>query len=180
MSGSVSTAITDAAALFEAYHPRIYRYVLSLMHDPAEAEDVTSEAFLRAYRQRDSLRDAGATMSWLYRIATNICLDRLRQRTRRAPLESAADPEDLDLSDPDAPSLQKVIEQHEMSACVQQYLVDLPDDYRAVILFHDMHGLTGPEILEILGVPAVNSQDSAAPRPAQAESSTPGWLRVLP
>ncbi len=40
-----------------------------------------------------------------------------------------------------------------MSACVQQYLADLPDSYRAVILFHDMHGLTGPEMVEALGVP---------------------------
>ncbi len=53
MSGSVSTAATDAAAFFEAYQPRIYRYVSSLMHDPAEAEDVTMDTFLRAHSQRD-------------------------------------------------------------------------------------------------------------------------------
>jgi RNA polymerase sigma-70 factor (ECF subfamily) len=48
--------------------------------------------------------------------------------------------------------LEQTVERDEMSACVQQYLADLPDDYRAVVFLQDMHGLTGPEIAETLGV----------------------------
>jgi len=62
--------LPDVSALFESYHQRIYRYALSLMHDPAEADDVAQETFLRAYQRLDSLRDSGALMAWLYRIAT--------------------------------------------------------------------------------------------------------------
>jgi RNA polymerase sigma-70 factor (ECF subfamily) len=123
-----------------------------MVRDAAEAEDLTQETFLRAYRSRDSLQDEGAQTAWLYRIATHVCLDRLRQYARRAPRESEADLDEVDVAEPDAPSLQKVIEQDEMSACVQRYLTDLSDSYRAVMLLHDMHELDGPEIARLLGL----------------------------
>ncbi len=152
MPPPVTLEASDAPEIFKDYHDRIHRYVLSLVRDPAEADDLTQETFLRAYRRRDSLRDAQALMAWLYRIATHACLDRLRQRARRAPLESKADLDEIALAEPDTPSLQQMVEQNEMSTCVQQYLERLADSYRAVILLHDLHGLTGPEIAEILGV----------------------------
>lgn len=152
MQPTLSTNLPDSSAIFETYYDRIYRYALSMIRDAAEADDLTQETFLRAYRELDSLRDAGALVAWLYRIATHVCLDRLRQHARRAPQESEADLDQVDLPDPDAPSLEQSVVQNEMSACVQNYLADLPDSYRAVILLHDLHGLTGPEIAETLDV----------------------------
>jgi RNA polymerase sigma-70 factor (ECF subfamily) len=143
----------SAPAFFEEHYGRIHRYVLSLVRDPDEAEDLTQETFLRAYRQRALLREPGALVAWLYRIATHVALDRLRQRARRAPGEAETNLDELDLPDSGEPSLQQSIEQAEMSTCVQRYLADLPDSYRAVILLHDMHGLTGPEIAETLDLP---------------------------
>jgi len=150
---TVPLDLPDVSALFESYHQQIYRYALGLMHDPAEADDVAQETFLRAYQRLDTLRDSGALTTWLYRIATRICLDRLRQRARRTPTESEDNPDELDEADPDVPSLQQVIERNDMSACVQRYLEGLPDSYRAVILLHDLDGLTGPEIAEALDLP---------------------------
>jgi RNA polymerase sigma-70 factor (ECF subfamily) len=132
------------------HYPRIYRYVLSLVRDPSEAEDLTQEAFLRAHRQHKSLRDPAAAVPWLYSIATRVCLDRLRQRARRAPRESQLDLETQSPPDP-APSAQLLVEQDEMSVCVQSYVADLSDSYRAVLLLHDVHGLTCPQIAELLG-----------------------------
>lgn len=142
--------VERATVIFKEHYSRIFRYLVSMVRDTAEAEDLTQETFLRAYRGRDSLRDEGAQTAWLYTIATNVSLDRLRQYARRAPLESATDPQEVDLAEPDAPSLQKLIERDEMSACVQRYLSDLSDNYRAVILLHDMHGLTSAEIARLL------------------------------
>lgn len=142
----------DFSDLIRQYQERIYRYVLSLVHDPAEAEDLTQDTFLRAYRNSASLQDTAALTSWLYRIATHVCFDRLRQRARRTPLESEIDLDDVDVAEPDTPSLLLLVEQHEMSACVQRYLDNLSDTYRAVILLHDMHGLSAPMISETIGV----------------------------
>ncbi len=142
----------DISALFESHYRRIYRYTLSLVHDATEADDLAQETFLRANDRLDSLRDPAALTTWLYRIATNVCLDRLRQRAHGTPVESENDLDDLDTADPDAPSLQQMVERKEMSACVQGCVEGLSDSYRAVILLHDFHGMTGPEIAEVLGV----------------------------
>jgi RNA polymerase sigma-70 factor (ECF subfamily) len=137
--------------MFKGDYQRIFRYIMSMVRDTAEAEDLTQDTFLRAYQRRDSLRDEGAQTAWLYRIATHVCLDRLRQYARRSPKESQTDLYDIDVCEPDAPSLQQTLEQGEMSECVQRYLNHLSDNYRSVILLHDMHGLTSPEIAQLLG-----------------------------
>jgi len=141
-----------------SYREPIYRYVLNMARDAAEAEDLTQETFLRAHAKLSTLDDPAKLSSWLYRIATNVCYDRFRQASYRnrpqsldgmtegdteaGPTEALADR---------APRLDQVIEQKEMSACVQQYLAGLSDSYRAVILLHDVEGLTNPEIAEMLG-----------------------------
>lgn len=143
--------LTNASVIFKGDYQRIFRYIMSMVRDRAEAEDLTQETFLRAYRGRDSLRDEGAQTSWLYRIATHVCLDRLRQYARRAPMESETDLDQVDIPEADSPSVQETIERDEMSACVQDYLNRLPDSYRAVILLRDMHELTAAEIAQLLG-----------------------------
>ncbi len=141
----------DSAGMIYQYRDRIYRYVLTLVHDPAEADDLTQEALLRAYHNYASLRDRASLTSWLYRIATNVAFDRLRQFARRAPREAEDDLEEIDVPDVGRPSLLQAMEQGEMSACVQRYLDNLPDTYRAVIMLHDLHGMTGPEIAAAIG-----------------------------
>ena len=148
--------VENATDIFQGDYERIFRYIMSMVHDTAEAEDLTQETFLRAYRRRDSLRDEGAQTAWLYRIATHVCLDRLRQYARRNPLESETDLDQVDVAEPDTPSLQQTIERDEMSACVQRYLNGLPDSYRAVMLLHDMHEMTAPEIAQLLGESLAN------------------------
>lgn len=143
--------IENASVIFKGDYQRIFRYIVSIVRDTAEAEDLTQETFLRAHQRRDALRDEGARTAWLYRIATHVCLDRLRQYARRSPQESETDLDDIDVPEHDTPSLQQTLEQDEMSECVQGYLNRLSDSYRAVILLHDMHGLTAMEIAQLLG-----------------------------
>jgi len=146
----------DAGALFDTYHNRIYRYILRLVRNRAEAEDLAQETFLRAYRRGESLRDPGAVRGWLYRIATHVCLDRLRQRKALVSI----DPEDDDeagirrVETPISPSPSplEITERKETSACVQRCLDFLPDQYRAVILLREAHSLTAEEMAELLGV----------------------------
>jgi RNA polymerase sigma-70 factor (ECF subfamily) len=142
----------NVSILFKGDYQRIFRYIVTMVRDAAEAEDLTQETFLRAVGHRETLRDQGAQMAWLYRIATHVCLDRLRQFAREAGRTCEADPDEADLPEPDAPSLQKISEREEMSTCVQGYLNRLSDPYRAVILLHDMHEARASEIAGLLGI----------------------------
>ena len=126
------------------------RATSSASSDPTEAQDLTQETFLRAHRGRASLRDPQAALPWLYSIATHVCLDRLRARARRVPGEAQLDPEAVSPPDPEATAALRV-EQDEMSTCVQGYVGELSDTYRAVLRLHDAHGLTCAEIAELLG-----------------------------
>src|SRR5512143_740866 len=78
----------EASRIFRNYHDRIYGYLLRLVHNPSEAEDLTQETFLRAHSHSESLRDPNALRGWLYRIATRVCLDRLRQRVAHVSINS--------------------------------------------------------------------------------------------
>ncbi len=143
--------MTEAETLFATYHDRLYRYVLGMLHNPAEAEDLTQETFLRAYAARESLRDPNAVRGWLYRIATHICLDRLRQRVPHVSLDSEEGGPCRDSAAAATPSALEITERAETSACVQRCLDFLSDSYRAVLLLHEAHGLTAEEIAELLG-----------------------------
>lgn len=149
----------DASHQLAAYREAIRRYIRGIVRDASVAEDLTQETFLRAHQKLATLEDPTRLASWLYRIATNICHDRFRRlpagdRIRSLDENAAADDErgrPPALTDT-GPRLDKVMEQQEMSACVQRYLADLPDSYRAVILLHDEANMTNPEIAEMLGV----------------------------
>ncbi len=142
----------DATSVFNTYYRRIDRYILSMIHDPLQADDLAQETFLHANRARDSLRDPGALGTWLYRIATHVSLDWLRKQAREASTELEADLAEIEISEDDTPSLLTTVERKEMSTCVQHYVDQLSDSYRAVIILHDLEGLTAPEIAGLLDI----------------------------
>jgi hypothetical protein len=93
LAGDIPAAETFEA-LYERTFPKVYAYVASLLRDRSAAEDVTAQAFERAYRKRRSYRPArGTAEGWIFGIARNAALDELRRRKRRAGLH--ADPEDV-------------------------------------------------------------------------------------
>ncbi len=88
----VATDTETFAALYERTFPRVYAYVASLLRDRSTAEDVTAQAFERAYRKRRSYRASRGTQeAWLFGIARNAALDELRRRKRRASLVDHAE-----------------------------------------------------------------------------------------
>src|SRR4029450_321291 len=85
---------------YERTFPRVYAYVASLLRDRSASEDVTAQAFERAYRKRRSYRATRGSMdAWVFGIARNAALDELRKRRRRAKLEG--DPEDVYAASPE-------------------------------------------------------------------------------
>jgi RNA polymerase sigma-70 factor (ECF subfamily) len=146
----------DTAAVFDQYRERLHRYILRLVRDAAEADDLLQETFLRAHRQLHTVTNLAALPAWLYRVATNACYDRFRQASYRhaaqgLSIEADTDEAKAPQEDADAPRLDLALEQSEMSTCVQEYIEQLSDDYRMVILLHDVHGMTNPEMAGALG-----------------------------
>ncbi len=145
----------DPAEVLRDRRSRIHRYLLSMARGPDVAEDLTQETFLRALRGLGALRDRAALVSWLDRVATNVFLDWVRAEGRRRLACTGGQEGDVglmaDIPDPGL-RVDRRVEQAQMSQCVRGFVDELPDDYRAVILLHDAHGLSSREIAEILGV----------------------------
>jgi RNA polymerase sigma-70 factor, ECF subfamily len=157
VAGTEGVSVIASASVFERFRDPIYRYILRLVHQPMEAEDLTQETFLRAYQHLSDLQTPEALRSWLYRIATHVCYDRFRQTAYRIESQSldeeerqAAILEDHLLEESNEPTIEQVIDREEMSACIQSYIGRLADDYRITILLHDLHGMTCSEISQIL------------------------------
>ena len=96
--GTFERSGTSPSEAFEALYrrafPRVYAYVATLLRDRTAAEEVTAQAFERAFRKRRSFRASrGTEEAWLFGIARNAALDELRRRKRRAVLE--VEPEDV-------------------------------------------------------------------------------------
>ena len=137
--------------LYERSFDRVYAYVQSMLHDRAAAEDVTAQAFERAYRKRRSYRPGrGSTEAWLFGIARNAALDELRRRKRRAHL--ATDPEDLD-----AQPLDDVAETALRRQTVRAALDTLDPRERELVALKYMAGLSNTEIAKVVGISESNT-----------------------
>lgn len=144
---------SPAVGEIEQYRTPVTRYIHYLVRDAGEAEDLAQETLLRAHRQRSAVRDPAALESWLYQIATHISIDRLRQRARTVDRQVHTPIEDLPIAEQVRPSPLTIMQQTEMSECVQRYVANLSDAYKAVLLFHDADGLTAAEIAHLLQLP---------------------------
>jgi RNA polymerase sigma-70 factor, ECF subfamily len=138
------------------FRAQVQRHLLAMVRDSSLAEELTQDTYARALERIDQLRDPQAALAWLYRIATTVALDRLRQRRpTTVPLDTVApaggEAEQAAARERPPSLLEGALESSEMSACVQGYLAALPDDYRIAILLHDVHGLGNPDIAELLG-----------------------------
>ena len=160
------------AMLVERHQRQLYRLALRMTGSEADAQEVLQEAFLNAYQKLPLFRGEAQFSSWLYRIAANSALMRLR-RKRRAPDTLAEQP--LELAGPrfsaegylepasSSDWSQRADEKMmsgELGAAINRAVADLPDDYRTVFLLKDVDGLSNEDIANALDltVPAVKSR----------------------
>lgn len=145
-----------ARALTLRLVPRALGYAARLLGDAAEAEDVAQEAMLRLWRAAPGWRSGEAQVStWVYRVVTNLCTDRLRARKRRP---AAALDEAPDVPDGARGAEADLIETDRMAA-LQAALDALPERQRQAVVLRHMEGFTNPEIAAVMdiGVEAVES-----------------------
>jgi len=131
--------------LVRRYAPKLSRFAERLLRDASEAEDVVQETFLRLWqRARDYTPDARVT-TWLHRITHNLAVDRLRARGRLAPL-----PEDEDM--PESARQPSLLDEKRRALLLEDALRALPERQAAAVVLVHLHGLTGSEAAEVLGV----------------------------
>lgn len=140
----------DAARLLtERLAPRVFAYAYRVLGDRAEAEDIGQEAMLRLWRIAPDWRQGEAQVTtWLYRVATNLATDRLRQRQRRRAGTLDDAPE---VADERPGAVQSMIEADRMAA-LQAALDQLPERQRQAVILRHIEGFSNPEIAEVLGV----------------------------
>ena len=144
--------------LVKRWEKPLLNYCYRMVNDIALAEDLRQEVFLRIYRSAKRYRATAQFSTWMYRIATNLCLDTLAKQQRRkeipmdAYLESASEGFDEGLIDPsDAPDAAVV--KKEIESRVRLALVRLPEDQRVVVTLRHYNGMKFREIAEIVERP---------------------------
>lgn len=145
-----------ARALTLRLTPRVLGYAARILGDRAEAEDMAQESMLRLWRIAPDWRQGEAKVTtWLYRIVTNLCTDRLRARKRRSATNLDDAPE---VADESAGVEASLIDADRMLA-LETALAQLPDRQRQAVVLRHIEGLTNPDIAVVMdiGVEAVES-----------------------
>jgi RNA polymerase sigma-70 factor (ECF subfamily) len=152
----------DAAAFDEVvvrYKTRVYNYVYRMIGDEQESEDLTQEVFIRMYTSLPRFRNQSTLNTWLFRIASNLCIDRFRRNRKHQAVAFSLD----EIGEPGESAQREVAdsrfepsrmaETSEMSGKIEDALLSLPEKLRAVALLYDVEGLAYEEIATIVGCP---------------------------
>ena len=151
----------DFIKIYKDYYQKITRY-LSGFVGPSEAEDLAQEVFDKINRNLGGFKGKSKLSTWVYRIATNAAIDRLRSASYKQSFKSTPLQEthrfDGSLTDNllGNPSADEIAVRKEMSACVNEYIHRLPLNYRTILVLNDMAGLSYQEIADILQISLSN------------------------
>jgi RNA polymerase sigma-70 factor, ECF subfamily len=132
--------------LFAAHHTEIYAYLIRMLRDPELAADLTQDAFVKAYRNYDTLEKPENARAWLYQIAHRVALDHIRRQKIVRFLPWTGDSRGA------APSTERLVMDAHLSADLQRALARIPERQRAALLLAELHDLTGLELAAALGV----------------------------
>lgn len=169
----IAFANGDGAAgqlLVNRLAPRLFGYAARVLGDHAEAEDVVQDTMMKLWKMAPDWRQGEAQVStWVYRVAVNLCTDRLRRRTsrRQVDIDSIAEPE---------ANLKSAVEQmteKDRADALQNALDALPERQRQAVVLRHLEGLSNPEIARIMdiGVEAVESLTARGKRALTAALS---------
>ncbi len=152
----------DRAAFNEIvlkYKGKVYNFISRMVASALDAEDLTQETFIRAYLSIRSFQSRASLNTWLFRIATNLCIDYSRkQKTHIQPSslsqQNESDDGETEREIPDrAFDPQRLLINRELGKMVESALQGLPEKLRTVVLLYDMEGLSYEEIAAIVNCP---------------------------
>jgi RNA polymerase sigma-70 factor (ECF subfamily) len=142
------------------YKDEIYTYIRRMISNRDDAEDLAQEVFVRAFASIKSFRRESNLRTWLYRIATNLCIDKYRRKGVEKQFVTSLereDPEDEEPNPIDIPDNkydpERMYEHSELQMKIQKALLKLPEKQRAVILLFDLEGMSYEEIAKVVDCP---------------------------
>ncbi|OGX85397.1 RNA polymerase subunit sigma-24 [Hymenobacter lapidarius] len=145
-------------ALLRSYHKSVYHIALRMVRDPDDADDLTMEVFAKAFRYLSRYRPQFAFSTWLFRIATNSCIDFVRRKKLKTQSLNAAvrlgDGESILLDLPDhAPNPQEAFIRQQRLEAVQRVVTQLPANYARLVRLRYFEELSYEEVATELQVP---------------------------
>jgi RNA polymerase sigma-70 factor (ECF subfamily) len=148
MSGTWDQATAGAFVedLFARHHAEIHAYLVRMLRDAELAADLTQDAFVKAYRNYDTLEKPENARAWLYQIAHRVALDELRRRKIIRFLPWTGESRGA------APSVEHLAMDLRLSGDLQRALDRIPERQRSALLLAELHDLTGLELAAALGV----------------------------
>lgn len=139
------------------YQHKVFNLAYRLLGNYEEAKDMAQEAFVRAFQSLKSFRQESSFYTWLYRIVTNLCKNKMRSWSRSLkpisidnPIEKEESEVSRTLVDPNLTPAQ-VLERKNLEQEVQKAIAGLPSKYRLVVVFRDMEELPYEKIANIIG-----------------------------
>ncbi len=139
------------------YKDAVYSIIYRMVHNKQEAEDLTQETFIKAYKSIGSFNEAYAFSTWLFKIATNGCIDHFRKRKLKTySMEETVRYKDDELrqeyADPE-PGIDHQLEHKERAQMIRQAIEQLPEKYRIVIEMRHQQEQSYEEIAQALSLP---------------------------
>ncbi len=149
-------------SIYKTFYPKIIRYLAHVV-GWRDAEDVTQEVFVKISQALKTFKGESQVSTWIYRIATDSALDKLRSPSFRKTDRSSLSGESIEegetgITDQNAwtgekrPSVETSIIRKEMNECIRGVVEKLPENYRTVVALSELEGFKDDEIAEILGV----------------------------
>jgi len=159
--------------IMRRYNQRLYRVARAILRDDAEAEDVMQDAYVRAYQHLDQFAGRALFSTWLTRIAVHEAWSRLRLRNRSQQLEDTGrDGEfSMNLVEP-SPDPEQNASRAELSQLLEEALLDLPEQYRAVVMLRDVEGMSTQETAVALDL----TEENVKVRLHRGRAMARGWI----
>jgi RNA polymerase sigma-70 factor, ECF subfamily len=159
---SMPGAVLEFQSIHDSFRPKIFRYLTQLVGEN-EAEDLTQTVMLKVSKGLHNFRGDSTLSTWIYRIAANTALDKLRhpsmkwtgQQFSSTEIQRESEVDSAELSIPlekQTRSVDATVIREEMQECIREFVDRLPDNYKAVTVLSELEGFNNKEIAEILGI----------------------------
>lgn len=159
--------------IMRRYNQRLYRVARAIVRDDSEAEDVMQDAYVRAYAHLDQFARRAPFSTWLTRIAVHEALARVHQRSRMQPINEGEYEGELvmNLAEPSL-NPEQTASKAELGHLLEEALLSLPEQFRAVIMLRDVEELSTTETAETLEI----SEENVKIRLHRGRALVRGWL----